>query len=115
MWYRSQGFGLDSGYPYESGAIASDSPGLTFQTAFESVIIDESFDMYLMFKPSSTEAIWVPIKKLNWGWDATAEKINGTWQIVGTPTKFSNPPTDVTTHPQWSKNALNIPFSLEQP
>lgn len=115
IWYRSQGFGLDSRYPYESGATANDSPGIDIEAPDQNVYANESFNMYLMFKPSSPGAIWVPLKKIEWGWSAEAEKINGIWQIVTNPppNTFSNPPSDVTEHPVWTQNAKNIPYTRE--
>ena len=119
IWYRSQGYGLDSRYPYESGANANDSPGIDIETLDQNVYANESFVMYLMFKPSIRGAIWVPLKKIEWGWRAEAEKVNGVWQIITnpppntSPNTFSDPPSDVTAHPVWTQNAKNIPYTRE--
>lgn len=112
-WYRSQGSGLDTVYPYESGATANDSPGIIFDPAYQAASVDETFDMYLMFKPADASAVWVPLKKVSWGWSAQAVNTLSVWSLDGTPTKFANPSSDVTTHPLWSVNATQIDYSLE--
>ena len=113
VWYRSQAVGLDSIYPYETGANPNDSPGLELDASHESVLIDDVYEMYLMFRPDGAQSIWVPLKKIRWGWNAEAVKSSGIWSIVGTPAKFADSPVDATGHPVWSLNSLNVDYTRE--
>jgi hypothetical protein len=112
VWRRSQGSGLDSRYPYETDANSNDSPGVPFQSNYQAVSIDESFDMFLMFKPSGETSIWVPLKKIAWGWSAQADFVTS-WSLTGTSSTFADPPADSTVHPQWSQNAGELGYSPE--
>jgi hypothetical protein len=53
------------------------------------VTINDSASAWLMFRPNLTDAIWVPIKKVNWSWEAEAMRVNNNneWQKVSS----SNP------------------------
>jgi hypothetical protein len=113
-WYRSSGAGLDSQYPYSQGNQANDSPGLPFGTN-TGVIIDESFQMSLLFQPTglSVPTIWVPLKIINWGWTGNASFDSSSW-VLNSSSNPSNPQAaDTTTHPTWTQNALNIAYTLE--
>ena len=113
-WFRSSGSGLDSVYPYSAAASTNDSPGIEFESNLE-VVINESFDMYLMFQPTglSEPTIWVPLSVVHWSWvgDAT---FNGASWVMNNSSKPSNPQAvSTTTHPTWTLNAANIPFNPE--
>jgi hypothetical protein len=112
-WFRSSGTGIDSAYPYSSGNSANDSPGVAFDTHI-GVFIDESFDMYLMFQPTglSVPTIWVPLKVINWSWFGDASLNGSTW-VLNSSNKTTGQASDTTTHPVWTKNAADFPFTLE--
>lgn len=113
-WYRSSGTGLDSQYPYSSGNQANDSPGLAFDTN-TGVIVDDGYQMYLMFQPTglSVPTIWVPLRVINWSWKGDAS-FNGSSWVLNSSSNPSNPQAaDTTTHPPWTQNAANIPYTLE--
>jgi len=114
-WYRSSGAGLDSQYPYSLGDQANDSPGLAFGTN-RGVIIDESYQMYLLFQPTglSVPTIWVPLKVINWSWAGNAS-LNGSSWVLNSSTNPANPQAaDTTAPPTWTQNAANIAYTLEQ-
>jgi hypothetical protein len=113
-WFRSSGSGLDTLYPYSAGETANDTPGLAFSPDFSAVAIDESFRMWLMFKPTgvSQPTIWVPLRVTDWGWTGSASLSGSTW-VLNSGNKTVGASTDTTTHPLWTRNALLIPYSLE--
>jgi hypothetical protein len=116
FWYRSSGSGLDSSYPYSSAAWANDSPGVAFDTHL-GVIINESYDMYLMFQPTglSEPTIWVPLNVVHWSWAGDAS-FNGSSWVLNSSSNPSNPQAvSTTTHPTWTQNSANILFTREQP
>lgn len=118
-WYRSVGEGLDSLYPYETGESAEDSPGIAFGRGWREVEINDSFQMWLMFKPTgvSESTIWVPLRAVNWGFSGKAVLSGTTWQLMNpNPSQPTNPPdADSITHPRWTQNPATIDYSLEQP
>jgi hypothetical protein len=103
-WYRAQGAGLDESFPYPTFRPlygTSDSPGIEVIAGSSGVSLSYSFSMYLMFKPPG--GIYVPIRKINWGFDAAATK-SGTWgSPSGAPYVDPND-TDATSHPEWVNN-----------
>ncbi len=107
QWYRVQGSGLDTVFPYPRFRPpgTSDSPGVPVLPDAAAVTVDWSFTMYLMFKP--TGGIYVPIRKIGWGWNAAATR-NVTWgSPTGAPYVDAND-TDATNHPQWTDNFIYI-------
>lgn len=103
--------GLDTSYPYMHPtlvtAYAEDSPRVPLQTC-DGVQVNHSFSMYFLFRATRGDTDWVPLRKVDWKWIASATKMGGTW---GTPTSTSptasgpNKPvdTDTTIHPKWTK------------
>ena len=61
-------------------------------------IAKDAFSTWVMYKPDG--GIWVPLLKLDWGWNGEASKSNGSWLVTGT----APPPTQtVANTPQkWS-------------
>jgi hypothetical protein len=114
-WSRSSGVGLDSTYPYSSGNSANDSPGLGFAT-LNAVIIDESYEMYLMFQPTglSVPTIWVPLKVVDWSWAGDSSFNGSAWVLNSSRNPSNLQAADTAAHPSWTKNAANIPFTIEQ-
>lgn len=109
----SEGTGLDSRFPYSSSdpnAIeTADSPGLRLTLEYDYATVNDSFQTWLMFKPSGTNSIYVPLRRVNWSWAGAAER-PGTlnWTLVpGSASNTQNPPdADSTTHPTWTRRVL---------
>ena len=98
------GEGLDGGYPYDTGGIVTDSPGTTLLPSMNVVVVNDSFKMYLMFKPDVADAIWVPLKLVAWGWSAEVSRQGDSWTLVSN----SNPEPEVhdtSQHPVWNRKA----------
>ena len=94
---------------------SDDSPvsGLTDPYEFHSS--NDSFKLYLMYRPANGR--WVSLKRLNWSWMGTASLLNGTWSNSGgtwfnadgtwTTTSSGNTlinGTDDSTQPVWTDN-----------
>jgi hypothetical protein len=81
--------GLDTRYPYTTNLRLIDSPAVGPVSGTVDMTIAESYDTYLMWKPGTTNAIFVSIAHITWGWTADAI-LNGQGAWVKNP---SNPPT----------------------
>lgn len=67
-------------------------------------VVPEMYRMYLMFKPYLVDAIWVPIKVLEWGWEGYTTYESGAWspaQAAGIPLPRAYDPVDF---PTWTRN-----------
>ncbi|MCP9494305.1 MAG: Ig-like domain-containing protein [Pyrinomonadaceae bacterium MAG19_C2-C3] len=104
--------GLDTAFPYSSNdpnaTETQDSPGLRLTINFNYATVNDSFQMWLMFKPSGDNSIFVPLRRVNWGWSGSAER-PGTpfWNLVAGSSVQASSPADSTTHPTWTKRAGN--------
>lgn len=63
-----------------------DSPADTLEPLDQHFTVKEDFKYFLLFKPDKPGAIWVPIAKAEWFWQADAIKKDGVW-------KFKIPPS----------------------
>ncbi len=81
---------LDKAIPYPH---LSDSP---FQDAdtniYDGICVDDNFSLWLMFKPTSANSIYVPIRRLNWQWKAI---VTAPWTQIAR--QFTINPTGVDT------------------
>lgn len=65
----------------------------------------ESFIMYLVFRPTTPNSIWVPIYQLRWSWWGKSEYVTGAWN--NPPDRNSRTASDweaVAQLPQWNQN-----------
>lgn len=109
-WERAQGSGIDTTYPYDSGTSTSDSPGTPVLTgSYARETADDSFQMYLMFRPSvgSTDTIWVPLRVVNWSWSGDTSRTGTTWSLTSSSNSTNPADADTTTHPTWTANAAD--------
>jgi hypothetical protein len=95
--------GLDDIYPYNP---PWDSPGGSLLSGNSSITIDDTWKMYLLFKPGGDDSSYVPLRRIDWRWSAAATQTNSIWSI----TSHTNPqdggqPTDVdeTQIPTWTR------------
>jgi hypothetical protein len=113
------GAGLDTAFPFYT---ESDSPANGIGINDDEVWADDEFRVWLMHKPPTPGAIWVPIRKITekFGWDAKAVKAaNGQWNLTlaktlpeGT-TLLESEETD--SYPTWNKNVPSDNVSVTVP
>jgi hypothetical protein len=70
-WLAAGSLLCDLPFPYSTDAYSDDSPGQVFESTSYYYAIDDTFSTYLMYKPTGSAAIWVPVVKEEWGWHAT--------------------------------------------
>jgi hypothetical protein len=86
---------LDDSYPYPSERdgmkqTTQDTPGAPFAT-FTAIHLEMYFETYFMFRPGNDTNIWVPLKQVNWGWQAYAsmDKHPGTdMHVISNPDNY---------------------------
>jgi hypothetical protein len=108
-----QGSGvLDTTYPYALGSSTNDSPGQGVNPCdFSDVSANDSFSMWLMFKPPGTGSIFVPLRKVNWSWSGSGGRISACNWILSTSNHSTNPTdADSTDFPTWSTNVTSLTF-----
>lgn len=74
-----------------------DSPHTYLDPLDEKVAVNDPFKYYILFKPDTPHAIWVPVAKAEWFWSATAEKSAKGWRLTdagGKVTSKGAPTTD---------------------
>lgn len=94
---------------YLPSLATDDSPGVDLLTDDSTVTAGIAFRMYLMFQSEISNAIAVPISRVNWSWSGTASRNNTPpppWVLMGA----GEPPNSITgsattSHPTWSTNA----------
>lgn len=114
----SGGLALDNGWPYTPGWPAdnlanseystpqdtSDSPDLTLEDNVNQFIINDSFQMYMMYIPPGNNSQYVPLHKLVWEWNTPGSLPydDGPWPdgAYGTVTVDSD--ARCTVHPSWT-------------
>ena len=132
-----ESFKLDTSYPYgrtypangsvPSGDDCSDTPrdpltgmptGSPPAIARNRIKVDETFETYLMFKPSglAAECRYVPLQKVTWRWGGVASSENSWDPITERPPRDPNnsdpnvseiPGTECTDHPEWTDNTTS--------
>jgi hypothetical protein len=89
-----------------------DLPAIGLVSSLKAVSASQQFQTYLMYKPLSSNSIWVTLETLSWNWAGAANKgQDGTWTLVGNASSFSANPTGVNSValPLWNNYATNIP------
>ncbi len=57
----------------------SDSPASDLPALLKSIKINQRFFYYVMFKPDTPNAIWVPVAKARWTWKVVATRGSAGW------------------------------------
>lgn len=104
-WEKLVEVGLDGSFPYPSASSnsANDSPRSPLDNTLLKKSADDSFEMWLLFKPSGATSIWVPLRKVSWSWSGVATRNGNIWDL-SSPSNSVNPASvDSTTHPEWTR------------
>jgi hypothetical protein len=74
--------GLDKVYPCARNNSFYDAPSIPTSSFPENRTyfrVRMTFDLYLMFKPEGEGNEWIPLKKIDWKWDADVQKTGEKW------------------------------------
>ena len=78
----------------------TDTPAVPLNTGYKKMEVDPmNFVVYIMYKSDSEGSIWIPVAKMDWGWQAIAESSDGgnTWSKTSGAHTTSNPAFSETT------------------
>ena len=105
---------LDTEYPYSSGNPTYDSPVQGFTTIYTRSMADDSFKMYLMYRPTASRSTffprWVTLKTIAWGWKGDGQvTLNPTTGQIASGSLLSGSVTtpvivDEFEFPEWGRN-----------
>jgi hypothetical protein len=74
--------------------------------------VQDSFQMWLMFMPTNgVNNIWVPLRKVSWGWSGTAMRNGASW--VGSGSGASPIESDSTDLPTWTRKTSDNQWQNE--
>jgi hypothetical protein len=107
---------LDGGWPYPFGSASAteDSPGWSnLGDGHQEYTSDDDFVMYVMYQPDGTNAAWVPLRKVSWGWNGGASRDGTTWSL-DSGDHYTNADADCTTHPEWDGRLQDLDEEKEQ-
>ncbi|MGH9878694.1 MAG: hypothetical protein ACRD5H_13745, partial [Nitrososphaerales archaeon] len=108
--FRDQRVGNDVTYPYSTDSITFDSPSQVLVSDTQRMTIADRFSMYLMFQPNIAGSIWVPLKKIDWGWNVVVVPTTFSWRIES-QSKTGPFITTTAEHQIWDKNILGPVFT----
>lgn len=109
--------GLDQNFPYlphndprpgerstNETHVFYDAPTTGLYPSFSRATVNDSFVLYLMFKPSGENSKYVPIRKYSWNWtaNATGNEETGQWTTAPSPA-VENGQEETSDHPSWDK------------
>jgi V8-like Glu-specific endopeptidase len=96
---------VEAGKSIDTGRGIEDSPFIGLAALDKTVSVNDRFTYYVMFKPDTKDAIWVPVAKATWSWEATADQRGKKWSLRKAPKM--EPRVDKTTFefPVYQSNA----------
>jgi hypothetical protein len=108
--YSDQGSGLDTTYPYLYPDITiqnrQDDPCQGLANGLISLAVNDSATMWLLYTPTLSGSIQVPIQKVNWSWSGTCTYNSQTQQwALSNPANTGPNGTNTNAYPIWSQFA----------
>jgi hypothetical protein len=89
--------------------IVDDQVNYHFGSHISTITRNDRFSLYLMFKSSKDNSIWIPLRRLDWWWSAQVVSTSGTntWSIQSYSYQNINLPISQEDHspPEWSYKA----------
>ncbi len=114
--YSAVGSGLDTSWPYgnvgtlPNGEVyTDDSPSRSADSYWEFLEVDDSPEMWLMYRPSVAGSIDVPLDSAPWAWGGTATGNGTTWTLKTATPNYAALPQSVpgagstSTYPVWAQ------------
>jgi len=115
VWYQlgPSDNALDTFYPYPVdttftmatafATATTDSPTSRPLDNYIAVNRQDNMQMWLMYKPNGGQ--WVPLRKVNWGWNGSGTLSGGGWHLsVNQPSPNVGNDTDTKQPPEWTTN-----------
>jgi hypothetical protein len=80
-----------------------DSPHTSLEPGDKTVTVDDHFKYYILYKPRTAGAIWVPVARAAWYWKGRAERSGTSWKVEGKG-KVSDTGKITTEFPEYESN-----------
>lgn len=106
--------GLDKTYPYAPGPSATDNPGVPATTYDLKLLVLYDFEMFLMYRPDTEGAIWVPLRIVPWTWNGQAQRETegAAWDCTGSSITREPVDTKADRFPTWTRVVTeDLPWS----
>lgn len=94
----------------------NDSPGSGLVASTNRKTVDDSFECYLMHKPTGGDSIWVSLQKVNWYWKGDAKlSTQGVWELQALGQNVKDSPKDptgvnTTALPTWTGKKTDLTY-----
>jgi hypothetical protein len=103
---------IDGQFSYQfvyNGAL-EDSPSVRLEPDMSHWSRTDSFASYLMFRPSGSNTIWVPLRHVPWDWHGSATRTGtpNVWVLDPGSGKNVGPDVNSTAEPEWSGRAQDL-------
>lgn len=99
---------LDTSLPYGNLPSVSDNPHAILPNDATTVVVGSTYTMWLMFKPSGGDSIWIPLRSVDWRWSGTAKQQDGMWTITKSDHSESPESVETTKFPIWNGNVKDL-------
>ena len=111
-WNPNPCAGLDTNFPYSTGSSTNDSPDQELLVGYSERTRSDSLTMTLMFQPSLSASISVPLSSVPWSWsfDATSSDGGHSWTFANKSAAGTLTASNTTTFPTWSRNITSCGF-----
>jgi hypothetical protein len=97
-----------------NGAAYADSPATPLTADLRAKSANESFELYLMYKPAGADSIWVTLSQGTWGWAGSTTRTGApasaanVWTPVAGASMPSSNGADSTALPVWTAQFSSI-------
>ncbi len=95
---------------------SNDTPGINLDSPEYDLVsadISNNFRVYLMYRPTGIDSIWVTLRKMEWYWHGAVTN-NGGWSMLPGASSSSSPSgSDSIELPTWKNHAVNINYEEE--
>ncbi len=118
------GYELDNIWPYwnqyianstdanPNSASAPDSPAVGLDTTTDNIVINDDFQMYMMYLPPGSNSQWVPLDRLTWHWDVNSSEVGSQWIPTPPGSVIADPDQKWMVHPEWTSRHGNSVATL---
>jgi len=118
------GYELDNIWPYwgqyianstdanPNSASAPDSPAVGLDTTTDNIVINNDFQMYMMYLPPGSNSQWVPLDRLTWHWDVNSSEVGSQWIPTPPGSVIADPDQKWMVHPEWTSRHGNSVATL---
>ena len=76
---------IEAGQSFDTGRGIEDNPSTGLGSLDKTISVNDRFTYHVLFQPDVKDAIWVPVAKATWSWEATADHRGARWSLRKAP------------------------------